>query len=338
MRFKLSLVTAFAVVLATSSCITTYYTDVQVLEPAEIAVPQNIAELMLLNRNIYLPADTLEENSAASEQEKMLELLNIASTESIFSLADILNETPRFEFIDTTKILETFYTDSLQEPDPLNPGFIYQLVDSLEADALISLEYISFNDSTRTISRGGRYEVTLYQMMEVLWRIYDGYNAEIIDEHRFVDTLRWGSNSANLGRARNAIPSREEAWMESAYFASLKYGRRIAPHWVIDERMFYSSQFIPRLRSGAGMIDRHRWEDAAEMLIPLTDHWYKPLAAAASFNMAFISEMRGSYSLAIDWLRKALELRDSRGMRMYLEILEERESKKERIDRQIPVQ
>ena len=331
MGLKLRLLTAYLALLSLGSCLTVNRIDIEMLEPGEVSIPAGLEELVLLNRNIYLP-DSIAQNN--SEKEK-LELLNIASTEGIFSLADILNESPRFGFVDTTMILETVHADSLHKRPPLEPGFVYHLVDSLEADAVVSFEYFNLEDSTRTRARSGRYEVVKTLYIEALWRFYEGDGAGIINEHTFEDTLRWGSSSSNRRAAREALPSREEAWKEAAYFSNLNYARRIAPHWELAERVYYSSMVSTKISEAAMHIEQHEWEKAAELLMPLTDYWYNPVAAAAAFNMAFISEMKGNFEVGIKWLEKSMELHDRPGKEEYMELLEERKKERKKIDEQI---
>lgn len=323
------------------ACISLSTVNIQVLEPAPFAVTPDISSPALLNRNIFeVPAEITLNDSADGIFE--LNFYNQATTELIYSLAGILNESPATEFIDEYKILEMPGNDPTLVPLPLEPEYAGFICDSLDADALFSLEFLNFNYSdsvTLMPPAPGTYGYS-YFIGEIsiailaVWRIYKSHPAGLTDEYFWYDTLKWQESVYNIEDFDHYLPSPEEAIHEASYYTALEFARRVSPFWLGEER-YYFTRGNYRLRLAAGFMEKSQTANAELIYEELLNHRNKNTAAAAAFNMGFISELRGDYRKALNFARRSYQLKRRSVTGEYIEILEERLEKSNELDRQL---
>jgi hypothetical protein len=320
-----------------ASCVSVSTVYIQVLEPASDPVTPGISSAALLNRAVADEAD-----GAFLPEER--ELYNRATTETLFSLAGVLNESPALNYLDEGVMLEMTRPEEKPGvfPGLLENEFVMFVCDSLQVDALISLEgYMIEPRDTIVVRRGVRETGWVNYLrggvnvpFSALWRIYEGNRGNPVDEHIVEDTLNFEYAAFTLREIRENLPSLDEAVMESSYLAALNYARRIAPYWIEEER-WYFSRGNTRMRRAAGHIENDRLDEAGMLLEGLLASRNKNIVAAAYHNLAFIHEMQGEYMEALKYARNSFRKRRHPVTEAYVEVLEGRLEKARTLDRQL---
>ena len=342
MTCRLSVFVAFFILF--SSCYSVSTINIQVLEPAEEPVTPEYSNFIILNRTISAENRmTFEEDTLISN--RLRELTNKTTTEIIFALAGILNESPGTDFIDTTRLLEINREHPDMIPEPLDYDFVMYLCDSLDANAVISLELanIKINDTVAIVGAGGRnfvadryYTLDINVNIAVLWRIYENSEGRMAEEHHWFDTLRWQYSSYDREELHYYSPSLEVILMETAYFAAIEYARRISPYWLAQERQFFAGG-NRNLRLASNFMKNNQYDHAESIYLGLLDSRNRNIIAAAAYNLAYIYEMRGDYRQALVWVRRSNQYRRHPLTSEYIQILEERVEKAFELDRQLGI-
>ncbi len=336
-----------AILVLTVSCVSVSTLDIQVLEPASDPVEPAIRDIVVLNRSVIkdpLPPLETEIVDTTLPESYLTGLINKTTTEAVFSLADILNESPSFNYIDQTRLLEITTDDPANIPEPLDQLFVAGLCDSLEAQALISLEFINivYTDSLVTethteYGRSMRYIRGVIDLrLDVKWRIYEGFGGVLSDEYLFVDTMRWEVADWNIDDVLYRMPEIEEVFLESAYFAALTYARRIAPYWLTHERnVFFRG--TRGLRRAYRHLINDEIDNAEEIYFEELNRWNNNIVGAAMHNLALINELKGDARRALVWARRSYQVAQKSLTAAYIDILEERVRISEELDRQLGV-
>ncbi len=327
----------FLASLLLTSCVSVATIDIHVLEPAPDPVTPAISSVVLINRTIV--DETAETESGDTIMpDNLKEIFNQVTTEIIFSLAAILNESPGIEHIDEYMLLEIPTLDPDISPELLEPDFVVHICDSFSADGIISLESVYFQHSDTIRPAGSRTE--RYYLGEVIvdvtamWRIYEKYEGRPADENIWQDTLLWQEASYYPTGIPDYLPSAKEALMEAAYYTALSQARRIAPYWTIAER-YYFARGSRNLRKASYLLKNDQFENAEKIYNDLLERRNKNIVAAAYHNLAFIDEMRGAYINALKLARIAYQKRRHPVTAGYIDILKERLDKAGELDRQL---
>ncbi len=327
-----------------TSCISFSTISIQVLEPASDPLTTAVGSTALLNRSIFDPLIY-----RVPEDERILDSVlvtsyNLATTEVLFSLADILNESPRFAFIDNDKLLEMPVTDKTKEKEILEPSFVNYLCDSLQVDGIISLEnyYVEYNDTLIKVpgESGTQWMDYYIGRTEVLidgkWRAYIRSEDSPVEEFRIKDTLSWEYSAFSAEETLINLPAAEEALIEASYFTALTYARRIAPYWLEKERYYYSTG-NRLLRQASVYLLSDQLQNAETVYETLIGRNNKNTIAAASLNLALINELRGDFRQALVLARKSFRLKRHPLTAGYIEILENRLEKSRELDEQLGI-
>ncbi len=323
------------------SCVSLSTIEIQVLEPADNPLVPETENVIILNRTIIEEVETgnIEESYLPHDN---VELFNKASTEIIFALADILNESPGIAPTDESRLLEIPQKEIVKDPGMLEPEFIVFLCDSLNANAILSLEYLGMQlpDKIKLSQRRNEAYIRNYYIGEIsleinaLWRAYRGNDGGVMDEHSWSDTLVWRHASFIANEIPDFLPGPEAATLEAAYFTALAYARRISPYWIVEERNYFS-RGNRKLRRASGYIENARFDEAEVIYKELLERRNDNIVAAAAYNLAYLNEIRGDYRQALDWARRSYKIRSHPLTAEYIEILEERFEKSAELDRQL---
>ncbi len=324
------------------SCVSVSTYNIQVLEPAPEPLTPEIKSVLLLNRMI------LEENydekpyGNLAGDELFHGLFNMATTETLFALAGILNESPGMDYLDDEALLEMPLTGPLTVPGLLDGGFVAGLCDSLGADALISLAFLQVDYKDSITRKQGvmetrwipYYEGELNLIISAVWRAYEGSQGNLNDEFVFADTMYWSHAAFSVQEIADYFPTIDEAFLEAAFFSALSYARRIAPYWREEQRSYFS-RGNRGIKRASNYLENDMPDPAETILADLTGSRNENIVAAAYCNLALIYEIRGDYVQALKLARKSFQSRRHPVTESYIEILEERLEKSKVLDRQL---
>lgn len=340
-------ITASAAVLSVSSC-KTAHTSLQVLQPADIMLPQHFQKFVLADR-------TRPGKGNGTQAVNVLE--GIFTGEGVFQdkwgaedclegLRQVLIQTPRYTV--TVAALDTAIkgTGRRQTMPPLDWNTVGKLIGNDSATALVVLEAFDsnnnfFSEVVQTTQRGPNGEniqVPEYRShnrvdVYCVWRVYDYKNKTVVDQYTQQSQQQFDGSGPSQAAADGRLPSRRDMTSRAGVSAGMQYGHRISPQWIWVSREYYKKG-SPVLKSTAKLVKYNNWETA-------TNNWDKEakssdpkVAMRASYNMALASEKMGQLDLALQWANRAAQMGDKRAMR-YVQILQQRQNDQKKLEEQM---
>jgi len=340
---RISLLLAIPLVL--SSCYISHSIPIEIVRPGEIEIPGNINNIVILNRSLITISDSILADSVIVIETIPEYLYNVASTSAVRNLAEIIAEIPSRISAYPENVLETLPEDSIYVKPVLS---VYELLEiDLEPDVngLISLDYLSITDSLVSdvnypFSSGAfipSFVAGIHRRITAIWRFYDLNESELIDEFISRKLLLFFSPNSewDVFTATNLLLTDVnfilETYEETGWKTGYGYARRIIPVFIPEERTIYSGRYI-WLRRSFRRIVNNRWKDAEDLLLTHTRHENPRKAAAAFYNLGFISEMESDLQQARFFVEMSIKRHPSAKARNYHQILEKRIEEKPGID------
>jgi hypothetical protein len=344
--FALILVSG-SLIFSVSSC-KVGHVSMQVLQPADIMLPQHFQRFVLADRtrpakgNGNQAINVLEGifTGEGAFQDKW------GAEDCLEGLRQVLIQTPRYTV--TVAALDTAIkgTGRRQVMPPLDWATVAKLIGSDTGTALVVLESFDsnnnfFNEVVQTTQRGPNGEniqVPEYRShnrvdVYCVWRIYDWKHKTVVDQYTQESRQQFDGSGATQVAADQRLPSRRDMTSRAGVSAGIQYGHRISPQWIWVSREYYKKG-SDVLKSTAKLVKYNNWETA-------TNKWDKeakssdPKAAMrSSFNMALASEKAGQLDLAIQWANRAAEMGDKRAMR-YVQVLQQRQADQKKLEEQM---
>lgn len=315
-----------------TACQSTRYFSIDVMEPAELYLPENF-DTLLVTHNAFpdtnkpsgipfviygeLLRDTIFRDSALA--------LNAVQT-----LDGMLSQIGRFEAI---------VVDSLGRglPDEADK-FTIDHVDSMKvwcrkynADGfliLTSLEKKIEYDIYYEMFGSSFGEFTA--LISSKWLLINPFNSKLIDAKTIRDTLYLPVNNPNSrsdeDNYRNSIQLLEDA----SEYAGIQYGSYLSPHYAETNRMIFMKG-SGDIKKGYSLAEQGDWKAAAVYWREALSEPNNKIRAKASFNLALASEMEGLLEPALGWAEKSYQFFPDTINTTYIEILKERIKNQEQI-------
>ncbi len=320
---------------------------VETYEPARVTLPDNVQSLVVVNNVVQQP-DNVGHNhlpighSQSERVEASSDSVAIFYTEA---LTQFLDEEEYFYLV-------FYYNEPLRndthffQEQPLMPETMTRLREETGADAVISLDmlFIHTNKRDHFKQQGYTYSELTGKIKSTL-RVYMPTMEGKIPTVHYEDSLRWEGFDIQDDRVYSEamIPSREEAMKILAVQAAEKMTRVFSPHWVRQDRWYYTSG-SSLMRKGASLARRSKWPEA----IAKWETYYRTQSnkidkAKAASNIAFAYEMKGDMEAAYTWAVIANDLfteqtgtsaLESRRSLIYKNELNRRRENNNRIDMQ----
>ena len=323
--------------IALSSC--TSSVRVQVLQPADISLPDSIDRFAVANRSLPAEGQQLGNIVEGLFSGEGIGSDKRASGEAVVGVTNGLQESPRFE---VTQVPEQLYgTGTDQMPAPLDWVEVERLCSLSNADALIVLEVFD-TDSKRRFDTKPKTRTVDGETVEYMehtanldmtattgWRIYYPDDKLIVDNYTFDDGKTFTAKDDNLAGAKSKLPSKENAAKEAAYVAGQAYAMRISPMFVWVSRDYYKGGSAD-MKMATMRAKSNDWSGAAEIWKKLAESSSDPkVKKRATYNMALAAEMEGNLDLAIDWAKKARDLGMKKAIQR-INVLEQRKLDEQR--------
>ena len=311
-----------------SSCVHNKNVSIQTLRPAELSIPSNFAQPLIVT-GIYKGVPGSPESMAQAA------LDSTAALEAGLVLAESLAESPWFQGVEPP-VKQHYRDESTKLILPYSWDKVEEMASSANADLVISLEYIKITpktDSYPYLEEGyqGYYG---YLSMDVYayWRVYDLYNRKIVSEYMYRDTLLWDEFDYFPIEVGDQLPGYFNSAAYCAYLVGDEYAKKIAPYWT-DEQRFYYVKGHKLFRTAASYASSNKWEDAASLWQQVIDKHpnREELAAKAAFNLAFANEMMGNFDEAIGWLEESEKFYKLQRASAYKRLIKERASNLDRL-------
>lgn len=313
------------------SCKTYKSFNINVLEPAEIVVPQSIQKVLVAHSIVETDSNRKTPYEIYNSSYYDTVFYDTAAAEAaLINLAGILNYNPRFEAV---------LPDSLQVQLPSDADqFTYlhldktrDLCNDYQTDALLLLSWMDKKIKYDIFSSylGGYYSIyTIY--LKTKWMFIDPFRSKFIDQILLTDTLYyqidgyWGTSEEGL------YLTGRELIRAAAEETGLRYGSRITPHFVESGRIIFKSG-DKYLRKGFIKAEEGKWKEAAMIWQNTLNRNNSAARARASFNIALANEMEGLLEPAIEWANHSYSYFQDSINYTYLSILKERLLQQEKL-------
>ncbi len=326
-----------AVILLSLSC-NSSTTKIDVLQPAEIFIPENIENIVTIDRS--KPAKgfgsflegliTGEEIGQDKEGRKR----------ALEGLTEALTRTPRFRVIHSG-YEKTGSSASLRLIEPMNWYEVKALCDEFNADAVLAIEMYdsdlaiesSEKERKKKNKEGQEYTETYFKdemelSIKMGWRLYDPTNKIIIDEFTTRDDDSGSGEGKTKDDARDKLPDAFSMARDISFIAGQLYGERIAPTWVSVNRDYYDTvkgEDKIEMEKAARMAETRDWRGAAETWTTIVSNSYEEeTKGKAAYNIAIANECIGKLQNARDWAQKAYVDYGNKKAKNYIQTIERR--------------
>lgn len=331
-------------VLTLQSCMTTVV--FQGLRPADISLPGNFKNVVLVNR--YKPA---KQNRWFNTVEGIFtgEILfadKQGVDEALAALQGRLQSGPKYNTFIANEMLEGSGTGIL--PPPLTKTQIQNLCAQYRADAVIAIEAFDSDIGIQTASKTRKrtekgkeiiesyFEAIEQVNVKIGWRIYNGENGAIIDQHQTYATKEFASEGFTPEEARRGLVFPTQAIFQTGREGGDLYGIRIAPSWVTYERMIYTKAAgLGSMKIAKRKALRGDWKEAVTIWERLSRSEDLKIAGRTTYNMAVAYEFMNDYDNALKFVRKASDKYHLVRADQYIQVLNNRLAELKRLDFQM---
>ena len=114
-----------------------------------------------------------------------------------------------------------------------------------------------------------------------------------------IDTLFF--NKSQYADIQHKNQNKKEIYQDAARYLGIRFGTKIIPSWISDERTYYQS-YHPEMLKAEKYAKNYEWLNAGALWNKQSKNKNQKIAAKACYNMALACEMEGKYDLAIGWL------------------------------------
>ena len=302
-----------------NSCASIYnVVEFEVLEPAPVRLPENVQQLLILNR-APKSADVFQKNDIEGLQKEQLFILDTIIVNNLKrGLLSVLQESPvdRFHrplWLDDRRRDTTSLDDLV-----LTRREVEDICREYGGDAILSLESYSMDYEEHLL----RYSYSKYYEISsiVKWNIYLPGSPRAFDSYTMIDTLFFKEMQEGLiSEGLNAV----EMLTESFYVSGRKYGRYMVPVWNRASRTLYKGKEA-ELKEASKYTDQGDWESAYDIWEKLSESSDSTLAAKALYNMAVYHELDDQLDRANELIEQAYKLDDLEIITSYKEEMETR--------------
>ncbi len=291
--------------LILASCISPRYLDVQVLNPAEVKLPQNIEKLFIVRNKLIIDANNIKDTL-------YLCFLN--------NFYDKLNKTlPQSPLFADCK----FYVCS---PDSFRKIFMESSYTNRKRYAIISIDSLALKDSLQYIDRENNYNqpsVKLELKFSIVGRFWKFSSPENFIAVRQKDTLFW--EFSDYFEFQYQMPNNIVAYSEGGNAIGEIFAQKMAPYWTTHERILFHNN-NRYMRKAYQAFVKDNLTGAIENWQRVYNLGTKILASLAAHNIAVCYEMLDDLDLCEEWLGKSIVARPNSITQNYLLEIKKRRS------------
>ena len=286
---------------------------IQTQEPAQIKLPETVQKLLVVDNSAPQPKDIghLKRRLGRSQAEKATVNTDSLSVFYTEALTQFLNEEGFFDVV-------MLHNQSLRNDNEywrevaILPDKMLELKEETGADAIISLDKLLISSEWEDLfmQEGYPYSKLTGKISSTL-RLYMPSQKGLIPKVQYIDSLYWeGFDLSKDGRAyaEFVVPHAEEALKELAVYAADKMTYVLIPHWITQERWYYTSN-ASTMREAAALAEQAKWEEAIIKWESFYNNSKKKIdQAKASSNIALGYEMLDDMEKAYEWVLIAEKL------------------------------
>lgn len=320
---------------------------VEVLRPADVALPAEIETLAVLDRSG--PRNTgqavLGTLEGLATGEGIMEDRE-AATHATEAVVQVLSSSPRFDVV--VPSVSRKDAESNLWDRTLSWKAARRITRKSGADALVALEAFDSDSSTSvgtrveesTSSSGNKVREIVHvaereTRVVSAWRVYWPTQELLLDDLRDYQSVRtWEEEGSTRDEALGRLPSRRDSVYEMGWVAGDSYARRIAPSYVWVRRVYYGGG-SPAMKEAKRHVKAGDWQGATEIWLQVVETDDRKLRGKAEMNLALAHEVGGDLEVALEWARQAaVDLANGKSRR-YVTTLELRLMDQRRLEEQL---
>jgi hypothetical protein len=299
--------------------------EFEVLEPATVSFPDQVQQLIFLNRAPLTP-DVWNKATREQLDSRQLVILDTLINNNLNrGILDVLRQSPLERFQMPIWLSERRADTLALEDRILTRREVDNICDTIGGDAIISMEYyfVGLNERTEyytdapTQIQNNYYEV----FNRLKWNIHLPGRPTPFDSYETVDTLFFPVivDGILMGETVSGLTMVRELFYESGF----KYGRYLVPVWNQTSRLLFRGRG-DSLKLAAKYTDEGDWESAYFIWKGLTSSTDSTMAAKASHNLAIYYELEDQLDSSSILVDQALALDTLEVVRSYREELDVR--------------
>jgi len=299
-----------------TSCAGIQTLTIQTQEPAQVTLPTKVEKLLVVDNTANQPFDIghTKMQLGRKQAEKVsvrTDSLSLIYTEA---LTQFLNEEGFYDIVMLHN--EPMRADSeYWREDPIAPEKMQELKEASGADAVVSLDklLIASDWEDLFLQQGYPYSKMTGKISSTL-RVYMPTQEGLIPTVQYIDSLYWEGfdiSSDGMAYAEFVIPHAENALKELAIYAADKMTYVLTPHWITQERWYYTLG-SSTMREAEAFAKQAKWEEAIAKWNDFYLSTKKTIdKAKAASNIAFGYEMLDDIESAHEWALMAEKLFDA---------------------------
>lgn len=331
-----SLYLLFASSLLISGCASIFTTvEFEVLEPATVSFPDEVAQILVLNHAPFTLDVVNEKNREGLTLEQMV-MVDTAICNSTFrGLQAVLRQSPLERFHMPFWFSERRGDTALLQDMFLTKREVAAYCEEYASDAIISLEMYTLGMDDSVVyyeDAPGEIASRYYPVYnKLVWNIYLPGYPRVFDSYSMKDTLYFIRVADGVIQP---VPSGIDMIRELFYTSGMNYGRYLVPVWTRTSRALYRGKG-DSLKLASKYTARGEWESAYAIWEGLSASGDSTVASKALYNMAIYHELEDKLDSASILVHLALEMDSLEAIQDYQEELETRILNRNEILKQI---
>lgn len=297
--------------------------EFEVLEPATVSLPEEVNQLIVLNR-APISMHSFEKSDVEGLEEKHLMILDTLIVKSIErGLLTVFRESPIERFYYPLWLEDRREDTAMVEALILTRREVDDICAKNAGDAILSLESYSMDYEMHVQSFLDSHitESMYFEISTIIkWIIYLPGHPKPFDRYTMVDTLFFieVQNGVVLQRYNNS-----QMITEAFYKSGRKYGKYLVPVWNTTSRSLYKGK-EEDLKKASKLTNRGDWDQAYEIWEGLSKGETGTAAAKALYNMAIFKELDDQLDSAGYLVNEALKRDTLELIRNYKEEIDTR--------------
>ena len=322
----------FVAILLLSSCATVYKTVyIEVAQPSEDMLPDDVTSLTLMNRSMTdqfrnYPADSLQHYFYLKDFDVNAVLLDSMAADTILkALGQLLYESGRYQVVipadrDIPKAKSYYRVDSL-----LSWDYVNQICHLFNTDALLVIERYINRLKTQYTKYSDVHYATIDSKYDAVVRIYDPRKEKVIQQFVVNDTIYWAEQAIFQRELfeQKLVPIKT-ALIETGIQVAMDLDDKLSPQWHTESRGYFTIKDDNSVQLES-YIKENNWQAAY-------DYWQnlyakstkKAIKSKLEYNLAIASEMQGDILGAAEWAKKSYITQYRIQTDNYFEILKKR--------------
>jgi hypothetical protein len=294
---------------AFTSCISYSTIELDVLKPASIKIPVEIASVVIVDNAFpYRTEDSVVHIIDLPGHKYSIDTIWVDDfgMRAIHSFAESLKDK---QFFDSVHVVPHSF-NSIEDGKPMQLLSAYEL-DTLcryyNAQAVISLDHYEYGSKLK-VRQTPQYHhyATLDANSRTYWKFYNCLSNDLLDVHFQQDTIFWETVSIGMVRSVNNLPRLRDGIKSAAVHAGQKYAKYVAPTWNREKRLYYKKGHPLFLRA-SDFVLQGEWTKASRIWYHVYEEEDGKQKARAAFNIALAKEVLGDFTEATAWAYRSVK-------------------------------